>query len=239
MPQGRRNPLCWVVLSMNRSDTYELLIFDWDGTLLDSIATIVACTQTTLQELGQPIADEAIIRGAIGLGLRETVNRFAPGCDDELYGRIVEVYRRLWFEDFVYRPELFPNSRAVLEQLRESGNLLAVATAKSRRGLDLDLEGTGLGHLFDATRTVDEARSKPHPQMILDILDDLGVTASRSLMIGDTSHDIFMAKNAGTGSAAVLTGSHGRAELSEASPEVYLDDLTELPPWLASKERQE
>ena len=224
---------------MSRSDTYDLLIFDWDGTLLDSIATIVACTQATLEELGQPRADESIIRGAIGLGLRETVNRFAPGCDDELYGRIVEVYRRLWFDDFVYRPELFPGSRDVLEQLRQEGYLLAVATAKSRRGLDLDLEGTGLGPMFEMTRTVDEARSKPHPQMILDILDELDVSAARSLMIGDTSHDMFMAQNAGTGSAAVLTGSQSRTELSDASPEVYFDDLTELPPWLAGPGEQE
>lgn len=216
-----------------------MLIFDWDGTLLDSISTIVACTQTALEELEQPRADDEVIRGAIGLGLRETVNRFAPGCDDELYGRIVDVYRRLWFEEFAYHPRLFPGSREVLEELERSGYLLAVATAKSRRGLDQDLEGTGLGHLFDATRTVDEAHSKPHPQMILDILDELGVTATRSLMIGDTAHDMLMAHNAGTAAAAVLTGSHSRSELSEASPRVYFNSLTELPPWLADGKEQE
>jgi phosphoglycolate phosphatase len=224
---------------MSRSDSYELLIFDWDGTLLDSIATIVACTQATLEELGQPRAEEAVIRGAIGLGLRETVNRFAPGCDDALYGRIVEVYRRLWFEEFVHHPRLFPGSREVLEQLRQQGYLLAVATAKSRRGLNLDLEGSGLAPMFDATRTVDEARSKPNPQMILDILQELGVAARRALMIGDTSHDMFMAQNAGTGAAAVLTGSHDRAELSAASPQVFLEDLTELPSWLADSAEKE
>ena len=223
---------------MSQSDGYRLLIFDWDGTLLDSIATIVACTQATLEELEQPRADEEVIRGAIGLGLRETVNRFAPGCDDELYGRIVEVYRRLWFEEFVYHPRLFSGSREVLEELRQSGYLLAVATAKSRRGLDQDLEGTGLGHQFDATRTVDEAHSKPHPQMILDILDELGVAATRSLMIGDTTHDMLMAHNAGTAAVAVLTGSQSRSELSEASPQAFFDNLTELPPWLADGGRQ-
>ena len=224
---------------MCRSDGYRLLIFDWDGTLLDSIATIVACTQATLEELGQPKADADVIRGAIGLGLRETVNRFAPGCDDELYGRIVKVYRRLWFEEFAYHPRLFPGSREVLEELQRRSYLLAVATAKSRRGLERDLEGTGLGHLFDATRTVDEAHSKPHPQMILDILDELGVGATRALMIGDTTHDVLMAHNAGAAVAAVLTGSHSRAELSEASPQVYFDNLTELPPWLADGKEQE
>jgi phosphoglycolate phosphatase len=224
---------------MSQSDRYQLMIFDWDGTLLDSIATIIACTQATLEELGQPRVEDEVIRGAIGLGLRETVNRFSPGCDDELYGRIVEVYRRLWFEDFIYHPELFPGSREVLEHLHQEGYLLAVATAKSRRGLDQDLEATGLGSFFDATRTVDEARSKPHPQMILDTLEELGVAASRTLMVGDTSHDMLMARNAGTDGAAVLTGSHGRSELAEASPRVYFNDLIELPPWLARREEQE
>ena len=224
---------------MSRSDRFQLLIFDWDGTLLDSIATIVACTQATLEEVGEPPANEEVIRGAIGLGLRETVNRFAPGCDDELYGRIVEAYRRLWFGEFVSHPRLFPGCRELLEGLRQDVYLLAVATAKSRRGLDLDLSGTGLDDAFDATRTVDEARSKPHPQMIFDILRQLGVVADEALMIGDTAHDMLMAHNAGTAAAAVLTGSHDRPELDEALPEVVFETLADLPAWLAGKGAQE
>ena len=218
---------------MSRSDGYQLLIFDWDGTLQDSIGSIVACTQATLAELGQPQPDDAVIRGSIGLGLRDMVSRFAPGCDEELFQDIVRVYRRLWFGEYRFRHQLFPGVPETLEALEKRGYLMAVATAKSRRGLDEDLATTGLGHFFQATRTADEAHSKPHPQMILDILGELGVQAEGSLMVGDTAHDIQMAHNAGTDAAAVLTGSHDRAELSLASPQVYFDDLRELPGWLA------
>ena len=110
---------------------------------------------------------------------------------------------------------------------------MAVATAKSRKGLDEDLASTGLGHYFQATRTADEAHAKPHPQMVLDILDELGVAAQDSLVVGDTTHDLWMAHNAGSDAAAVLTGSHDRAELAQASPVAYFEDLRELPPWLA------
>jgi len=218
---------------MNRSDGYQLVIFDWDGTLLDSISSIVACTQATMEELDEGRVEESVIRGAIGLGLRETVDRLAPGCDDELYGRIVQVYRRLWFDTFIHQPRLFPGTREVLRELADREYLLAVATAKSRRGLDEDLAKTGLNGTFQATRTADEAHSKPHPQMILDILGELAVAAEESLMVGDTTYDLQMAHNAGSAAAAVLTGSHNHGELSQASPQVYFDDLRELPGWLA------
>ena len=221
---------------MSRSDRFRLVIFDWDGTLRDSISTIVACTQATMAELGAGRAEDSVIRGSIGLGLRDMVDRFAPGCDDDLYDRIVQVYRRLWFGTYRYRPQMFPGTREVLQELTDRGYLMAVATAKSRRGLDEDLAETGLGGFFQATRTADEAHSKPHPQMILDILEELGVAAEDALMVGDTTHDLWMAHNAGTAAAAVLTGSHDRAELSQASPRVYFEDLRELPGWLASGE---
>ena len=120
-----------------------------------------------------------------------------------------------------------------MQELQDAGYLLGVATAKSRRGLDEDLASTGLGGYFVATRTADESRSKPHPQMVLDILDELGLEAKEALVIGDTTHDLFMAHNAGADAAAVLTGSHDRDELSQASPLAYFEDLRELPPWLA------
>jgi len=228
----------WAGWCMSRSDGYRLVIFDWDGTLLDSIASIVECTQATMEELGQGKPDESLIRGAIGLGLRETVDRFAPGCDDAFYDRIVEVYRQLWFETYIHQPCLFPGTENVLEELTAHGYLLAVATAKSRRGLNLDMEATGLGRFFQATRTIDEARSKPDPQMILDILGELGVMSAASLMVGDTAHDLQMAHNAGVHAAAVLTGSHGLSELTEAAPLVCFEDLRELPEWLADSGQQ-
>ena len=115
---------------------------------------------------------------------------------------------------------------------------MAVATAKSRQGLDEDLTSTGLGGYFQATRTADEAHAKPHPQMVLDILGELGVPAKESLVVGDTTHDLWMAHNAGSDAAAVLTGSHDRAELAQASPVAYFEDLRELPPWLADGRKE-
>ena len=115
-----------------------------------------------------------------------------------------------------------------------SSGLMAVATAKSRRGLDEDLASSGLGGFFQASRTADEAQCKPHPQMVLDLLEELGVAAKDSLVIGDTTHDLWMAHNAGADAAAVLTGSHDKAELSRAEPLAYFEDLRELPPWLAN-----
>ena len=182
---------------MSRSDSYALVIFDWDGTIQDSIGSIVACTQATMEELGEGTPDAAVIRGSIGLGLREMIDRFAPGDTEELFHDIINVYRRLGFEDYRYRHRTFPGVREVLEELRNRGYLMAVATAKSRRGLNSDLSSTGLAEFFHASRTADEAQSKPHPQMILDILEELGVAAQDTLVIGDTTHDLRMAHNAG------------------------------------------
>lgn len=212
---------------------YKLVVFDWDGTLLDSIATIVGCTQATLMELGLPPANEADIRSAIGLGIRETVNSFCPGCSEETFDRIVEVYRRLWFERFVREPVLFEGVRILLEGLAREGLLLAVATAKSRRGLSADLERTHLGRFFQASRTVDEAASKPSPDMLLGILDELGVRPEEALMVGDAIHDLQMANNAGVASVGVTSGTTTREVLLGKGPLECLDTVTALPGWLA------
>lgn len=218
---------------MSRSKrALRLLVFDWDGTLLDSVASIVDCTQETLRRLRLPPAGDSVIRGAIGLGLRDTVERFAPGCDDETYRRIVAVYRQLWFGIYSHQPRLFGGVREMLSVLRERGYLLAVATAKSRSGLDRDLAAAALVAAFDATRTVDEARSKPHPQMILDIVDELGTSPQSTLVVGDSIHDLQMAHNAGAYAAGVCTGAQSREGLERASPLVCFENLGQLPQWL-------
>ena len=210
----------------------RLLVFDWDGTLLDSIGSIVACVQSTLEELGEPAAEEERIRASIGLGLRETVEMFRPGCGDELFDRVVEVYRKLWMESFCRTPHLFPEVPALLETLRNHGYRLAIATAKSRGGLSHDLERTGLGRFFHSTRTIDEAPSKPNPQMLLDILAEQGVSPEESLMIGDTVHDLAMAENARVPSVAVLSGCDSRETLEPWRPAACLGSVTELLSWL-------
>lgn len=220
---------------VHRDLPFQLLVFDWDGTLMDSIATIVACTQAALRDLGLGDVAAETIRGTVGLGLRETIEVIHPGCDDALFGRIIESYREHWLGTFRDRPLLFAGVEETLARLAGAGYLLGVATGKSRRGLDYALETCNLGGLFHATRTADEACSKPHPQMLLDVLDDLGVAPGDAVMIGDTTYDLEMAQNARTAGIGVLSGSHGRQDLERFAPLACLDDVVALPAWLAAR----
>lgn len=214
---------------------FRLLVFDWDGTLMDSIGTIVACTQATIRELELGELPERTIRGTIGLGLKETIDILSPGCDEELYGRILETYRQHWHSTYRDMPLLFGGVGEMLAALADEGYLMAVATGKSRRGLDYALEQTGLRGLFHATRTADEAFSKPHPQMLLDILDELGVAPRDAVMIGDTTYDLEMARSARTHGVGVTSGGHSREELERLGPLACLDQVVELAPWLAKR----
>jgi phosphoglycolate phosphatase len=211
---------------------FQLLVFDWDGTLMDSVGSIVACTSATIRELALGEPDDATIRGTVGLGLRETMDFLVPDCDEALYGRVLECYRRHWIDTYRGLPILFAGVREMLAELHAGGYLLAVATGKSRRGLDYVLDQTGLGSLFHATRTADEAASKPHPQMLREILDELGVVPRAAAMVGDSIYDLQMAANAGTAAIAVLTGAHSRAELAAERPRACLGTVAELPAWL-------
>jgi phosphoglycolate phosphatase len=202
---------------------------------MDSIGTIVACTQATMRELELGELPEARLRGLIGLGLRETIDILSPGCDEETYGRILECYRKHWVETHRDMPLLFAGVEGMLRGLADEGYLLAVATGKSRRGLEYALDQTGLGGLFHSTRTVDEAFSKPHPKMLVDILDELGVRPGEALMIGDTTYDLEMALNARTHSVGVCTGGHCREELERYGPQACLDGVVDLASWLAKR----
>ncbi|HYU32344.1 MAG TPA: HAD-IA family hydrolase [Thermoanaerobaculia bacterium] len=211
---------------------FRLLVFDWDGTLMDSIGSIVACTRATLADLGQSPLPDQTIRDTIGLGMRETLDVLCPGGGDEMYGRVLESYRKHWLATYRDLPVLFDGVSEMLQELARDGYLLAVATGKSRRGLDHVLAETGLSEVFHATRTVDEAFSKPHPQMLLDILDELGVPACSAVMIGDTTYDLEMARSAGTASVGVCSGSHGREELERLGPLACLSGVVQLREWL-------
>jgi phosphoglycolate phosphatase len=217
----------------NGGNGFRLLVFDWDGTLMDSVATIVACTRAVIRELGLAEPPEETIRGTIGLGLRETVDLLCPGGGESLFGRVVDCYRRHWFATYRDQPLLFPGVEAMLRELAGEGYLLGVATGKGRRGLDYALETCGLQEVFHSTRTADEAYSKPHPQMLLDILYDLGVPPREAVMIGDTTYDLEMARSARTAGLAVLSGSHTREELERLDPLACLPSVLELPAWLA------
>ena len=215
---------------------FALLVFDWDGTLMDSIATIVECTREALARIeGLAVPPEATVRAAIGMGLRETIEAFAPGVTEEQVLAIAQAYRDLWVATYHDRPVLFTGVRETLERLRAEGYLLAVATAKSRRGLERELAATGLGELFDATRTVDEAPAKPHPGMVLGLLEELAVGAEATLVIGDTTYDLAMASAAGAFALGVTSGSHPRELLEPWGPLACLGGVAELPEYLAAR----
>lgn len=214
---------------------YRLLVFDWDGTLVDSIGTIVECTRTTLSELELSVPAEPTLRGVIGLGLRETIDVIVPDCTDEIYDQIVLTYRKHWFGTFQKQTRLFDGARETLDSLRQLGYGLAVATGKSRRGLEGELASTGIQGHFLATRTATEARSKPHPQMLLDLLEELGTSPGEALMIGDTSYDLEMAREAGVAALGVTSGGHDVDELGRLDPLATLSGVRDLPAWLAAR----
>jgi phosphoglycolate phosphatase len=214
---------------------YELLVFDWDGTLMDSVGTIVECTRATLEEMGLPELPEAEIRATVGLSLAEAMRLLSGGDPDpQAAARIRDTYRRHWFATYHARAAPFAGVGALLAGLEAAGYLLAVATGKGRRGLDRDLDASGLAGRFHATRTADETRSKPHPQMVLDLLDELGAAPRRTLVVGDSVWDLQMAAAAATPAVAVCTGAHPRAELLACSPLACLDEIRELARWLKS-----
>lgn len=211
---------------------YDLVVFDWDGTLVDSIGAIVGCTLDALGDLGLEPPPPSAIRGVIGLGLREIADRFLPGGDPALVTRLVERYRHHWFGRWGLASPLFEGVPSLLEDLRSRGYLLAVATAKGTRGLLLDLERLGLATAFDATRTAEQSASKPDPLMLEELLTQLGCDRERSLMVGDAVWDIDMAHNARIDAVAVTSGAEERVQLEARRPRAVLDRATELHRWL-------
>jgi phosphoglycolate phosphatase len=212
---------------------FRLVVFDWDGTLMNSIGTIVDCTLAAIADVPEVVAPPAAtIRGAIGLGLVQTMERFFPESDPALFERVAAAYRQRWRGEYKDCVELLPGAEAAVRAVVEAGFLAGVATAKGRLGLERELDKTGLRPLFHATRTVDEAPSKPHPGMLLQLCEELGVPAAETLMVGDTAWDLEMAANAGCAGLGVLTGGHSRAELEAAAPLACLGSVAELPGWL-------
>lgn len=222
---------------MNRNQL-RLVVFDWDGTLMDSEAQIVASLQAAHTDMGLDGLPAAACRDVIGLGLREAIAKLHPGCGDGFAQQYAERYRHHWFQ-VAGESQLFPGARETLQVLREEGYLLAVATGKARRGLDRVLEETGLAAHFGATRCADETVSKPHPRMLLELMEELGARPEQTLMVGDTEYDMDMARKAGAGSVAVSYGVHERERLLRHRPLGCLDHISELSDWLAEFRLQE
>ena len=210
----------------------SLVVFDWDGTVMDSTANIVACMRQSLQDVDAPIPPDVTLRGTIGLALTEGFRRVLADTAPELAPDAVERYRHHWIRDYRQRSIPFEGVESMFGELANKGHYLAVATGKGRVGLDRDLERLGFGKWFLTTRTVDEAPSKPHPGMLLSIMDELGVSASETVMVGDTSFDLEMARNAGVASLAVLCGSHSEPELRRHAPLACLESAAEVSSWL-------
>ncbi len=213
----------------------QLVVFDWDGTLMDSAAKIVHCFERALLEAGAPARSSEAIRHVIGLGLPEAVRALLPEADERLRARVMERYREYFLHDDDTATALFPGVREGLEALAAQGYLLAVATGKSRRGLERALAETGLGGLFAATRCADEAPSKPHPQMLEEILAFTGCEAAQAVMVGDTVYDIEMARAAGVEALAVSYGVHDRRLLLACGALACLESFPEVCAWLMAE----
>lgn len=211
---------------------FDLIVFDWDGTLMDSTAHITRSIQASCRDLGLPVPDDEAASYVIGLGLRDALQLAAPTLDPVDYPKLADRYRVHYLTGDP-TIELFKGAREMLEALQASGYLLAVATGKSRVGLDRALKAVDLVDMFDVTRCADETFSKPHPQMLNEVMEVVGQTPQRTVMIGDTTHDLQMALNAGTAGIAVTYGAHPEAPLLELGPRFCAHDVSELDAWLA------
>ncbi len=216
---------------MTRTRNFDLIAFDWDGTLFDSTALIARCIQAACADVGTRVPTDQQASYVIGMGLTEALQHAAPDLPRERYRELGDRYRHHYFarqHEIVF----FDGTLAMLQDLRARGHRLAVATGKSRRGLDDALGTSALRGLFDATRTADETASKPDPRMLLELMDELNTAPERTVMIGDTTHDLLLARNAGTARIGVSYGAHDHASFAELEPVHVAHSVGELHEWL-------
>ncbi len=214
----------------------RLLIFDWDGTLMDSANHIVSSIHSASLDMGLVPREDHEMRNIIGLGMKESVYALYPDeYTDEFALKFASLYRDYFFAEDASQ-NLFPGTIDTLEELIDMGYMLAVATGKSRNGLNIALKETGMKRLFTESRCADETRSKPHPQMIREILVSLDVNPKQAIMIGDTEYDLEMARNAGVHPVGVSYGVHEISRLQEYNPMHILGAIVELPNWLKEAE---
>ena len=217
---------------MTRPRNFDLIVFDWDGTLFDSTALITRCIQAACADLGVDVPSDRDASYVIGMGLIEALQHAAPGLSRDRYPELGLRYRHHYMAR-QHELSLFEGTLPMLKALKARNHWLAVATGKSRSGLDDALGTVQLRGMFDATRTADETASKPHPMMLLELMRELGVAPERSLMIGDTTHDLQLAANAGTASVGVSYGAHEHASFAEFAPHHVAHSVSDLNQWLA------
>lgn len=209
-------------------EDYRLVIFDWDGTLVDSQAQIITCVQSAYRQLELPPPTNSAIRHIVGLSLEQAISRLNPELDYDTVDQLAEAYRDIAFSEKDHASDLFNGAKECLELLRQQDLYLAIATGKSRRGLNAAMDASGTQVYFDITRCADETRSKPHPLMLEEILIDLNLNADQAVMVGDTIYDIDMASNIGMDSIAVTYGMHDENLLTGSSPNHLINDISEL-----------
>ncbi len=212
---------------------YRLVIFDWDGTLMDSAGRIVACMQAAARDIGWPVPEPVAIRDIIGLGLPEAIAALCPGIDAERAELLRSRYAWHFVEGDATPMRFFPAVEAGLAALYGGeGQRLAVATGKSRRGLERVFRESGSGHWFHASRTADETRSKPHPLMLEELLAELSVPVGEAVMVGDTEYDLEMARALDMDRVAVTWGVHARERLAASRPTFTAETVSQLFDWL-------
>ena len=216
---------------MSQALNFDLIAFDWDGTLFDSTAIIVHCIREAVRDVGGTVPSERDAGYVIGLGLMQALAHAAPDVPRERYALLGERYRHHYIAQ-QGRISLFAGVLPMLQALHERGHLLAVATGKSRRGLDEALHSAQLRGRFHGSRTADETAGKPHPRMLEELMAELGVSPERTLMVGDTTHDLQMALNAGCASVAVSYGAHEVQSLHALAPRAVVHSVDELQRWL-------
>ncbi len=210
---------------------FRFIVFDWDGTLADSTSIIATSLQRACADVGEPVPCEADARFVIGLGLADALRRVAPGLPRERWPMLSERYRHHYLSRDAAIP-LFAGARELLDELDAAGFLLGLATGKSRAGLARALAQHGLLDRFVATRCADEGFPKPHPDMLLHLMDRVGAAPGETLMIGDTTHDLELAKNAGASALAVSYGAHELEGLARLEPLATVHSIVDLRRWL-------
>ncbi|AMW82163.1 HAD-IA family hydrolase [Pseudomonas yamanorum] len=212
---------------------YKLLIFDWDGTLCNSIGRIVESMHAASTRAGYALCDDLAVKGIIGLGLPEAIRTLYPEIGDDELIAFRQHYADHYMALDAQPSPLFEGVAQAMEAFRADGYHLAVATGKARRGLDRVLKAHGWENYFDATRAADETASKPHPLMLEQILAQCGVSPRQALMVGDASFDLMMARNAGMDSVAVSYGAQSAEALQAYEPRLTIDRFSELQAWLS------
>lgn len=225
-------------LSSSANRRYRLVVFDWDGTLMDSVAGIVACVQAGVSELGWQRFNDRTVADVIGLDWLEACKLLYPQRPMSDYQLLKEATQRHYKLLTTTPVRTFPGARAVLETLSRRGYLIAVATGKSRAGLQRELLQSGLARWVDVSRCAEETASKPDPLMLREILDELAVDPLQSVVVGDSEYDLAMASALGVDAIGVSYGVHGTQRLAQHQPIACIDDIRQLPSLLLAQGQQ-